>query len=175
MWFVPHQSCSTCKDPRASVHTFKKLMWLLDPQYKDASKKHYKAFDDLFGENTSEIECPSAKIYLVKMEWVRATKPAAAQMEQLSVITGLLQYSCGAPLIPEDHMLSSVFVVRQDVSCADPADKLWIRCWCCTLEPEARINDQKRATYKVVDPVCQECVSSHANRKFLSPGSQCFL
>ena len=68
MWFVPHQSCAMCKDPRASVHTFKKLMWLLDPQYKDASKKHYKAFDDLFGENTSEIECPSAKIHLVKME-----------------------------------------------------------------------------------------------------------
>ena len=124
MWFVPQQSCATCKAPRASVDTFKKLMWLLGPQYKDASKEHYKAFDDLFGENTSEIECPSAKKHLVKMEGVRATKPAAAQMEQLSVITDLLQYSCGAPLIPEDHKLSSVFVVRQDVSCADPVDKL---------------------------------------------------
>ena len=51
------QSCTTCKAPRA----FKKLMWLPDPQYKDASKEHYKAFEDLFGQNNSEIDHPSAK------------------------------------------------------------------------------------------------------------------
>ena len=45
-------------------------------------------------------------------------------MEQLSEITDALQYSCGAPLIPKDHELSGVFVVRQDVSFADPVDKL---------------------------------------------------
>ena len=134
------QSCTTCKAPRASLDTFKKLMWLPDPQYKDASKEHYKAFEDLFGQNTSEIDRPSAKSnvddkskHLMKKEHVHdaieclackkwrcifaATKPTAAQMEQL-------QYSCGAPLIPEDHELSSVFFVRQDVSCADPVDKL---------------------------------------------------
>ena len=54
-----------------------------------------------------------------------ATKPAAAQMEQLSEITDALQYSCGAPLIPEDHELSGVLVVRQDVSCGDRVDKLY--------------------------------------------------
>ena len=45
-------------------------------------------------------------------------------MEQLIEITDALQYSCGAPLIPKDPELSGVFVVRQDVSFADPVDKL---------------------------------------------------
>ena len=126
------QSCTTCKVPR--LDKFKKL-WLPDPQYKDASKEHHKAFEDLFGQNTSEIDRPSAKSnvddkskHLMKKERVRdaiecvaykkwrcifaATKPTAAQMEHLSEITAALQYSCGAPLIPEDHELSGVFVVR---------------------------------------------------------------
>ena len=66
------------------------------------------------------------------------------------------------------HELSGVFVVRQDVSCADPVDKLYyscrkfeeICCWCGALEPEARINDQTRAIYKVVNPVCQVCAAA---------------
>ena len=36
---------------------------------------------------------------------VAATKPTAAQMEQLTEITDALQYSCRASLIPEDHEL----------------------------------------------------------------------
>ena len=44
--------------------------------------------------------------------------------EQLSDIVDTLQYSLGAPLIPKDHELSGVFVVRQDVSFANPVDKL---------------------------------------------------
>ena len=145
------QSCTTCKAPRALLHTFKKLMWLPDPQYKDASKEHYKAFEDLFGQNTSEIDRPSAESnvddkskHLMKKERVRdaiecvackkwrcifaATKPTAAQMEQLSEITDALQYSCGPPLIPEDHELSTIFVVRQYVSCADLVDTLYFSC-----------------------------------------------
>lgn len=58
------QSCASCKAPRASLDAFKKLMWLPDPQYKDASKEHYKAFEDLFGQNTSEIDRPSARSYV---------------------------------------------------------------------------------------------------------------
>ena len=90
---------------------------------------------------------------------VKNKKPTAAQMEQLSEITDALQYSCGAPLIPEDLELSGVFVVRQDVSCADPVDKLYyssrkfeeICCWCGPLEPEARINN--RLLLRVEDTV----------------------
>ena len=28
------------------------------------------------------------------------------------------------------------------------------------MEPEARINDETRATYNVVNPVCQECAAA---------------
>ena len=78
-------------------------------------------------------------------------------MEQLIEITEALQYSCGASLhaIQKDHELSDVFVVRQDVSFADPVDQPQyscrklkeICCWCGALKPEARINDETRAIY----------------------------
>ena len=45
-------------------------------------------------------------------------------MDQLCEITDALQYSCGAPLIPENHKLSGVYIVKQDVSYADSVDKL---------------------------------------------------
>lgn len=55
------QICTTCKAPRASFDTFKKLKWLPDPQYKDPSREHYKSFEDLFGQDISKIDCPTAK------------------------------------------------------------------------------------------------------------------
>ena len=52
-------------------------------------------------------------------------KQLIEKMKQLIEIADALQYSCGAPLIPKDHELSGVFVVRKDVSFADPVDKLY--------------------------------------------------
>ena len=60
-----------------SLDMLEKLMWLPDPQYKDASKQHYKAFEDLFGQSANEIDRSSAKSnvdekskYVTKMERV---------------------------------------------------------------------------------------------------------
>lgn len=55
------QSCATCRAPGASLNTFEMVIWLPDPRYKDASKEHYKASEDLFGQNTNKIDRPSAK------------------------------------------------------------------------------------------------------------------
>lgn len=144
-------------------------MWLPDPQYEDASKEHYKALDRPSGK--SNVDDKSK--HLMKKERVRdaiecvackkwrtifaATKPTAVQTEQLSEMTDALQYSGWARLLPEDH-----------VSCDDPVDKLYylcrkfedICCWCGALGPEARIDDETRAIYKVVNPVCQECAAA---------------
>ena len=80
-------------------------MWLPDPQDKDASKEHYKAFEDSSGRKTSKIDQPSAKPnvddkpkHLLKKERVHdaiecvackkwrcifaATKRTAARMEK---------------------------------------------------------------------------------------------
>lgn len=133
------QSCATCRARRASLDMFGKLMWLPDPQYKDASKEHYKAFEDLFGQNTNEIDRPSAKSnvdekskHVMKKARVRdaiecctcqkwrcifaAAKPSQLQMQQVIEITDTLQYSCGAPFIPDDHPLIDVFVIKRDIS-----------------------------------------------------------
>ena len=88
------------------------------------------------------------------------TKPTAAEMEQLNKITDALQYSCGVSLIPEDDELSSVFVVRQDVSCPDLVDKLCyscrifedICCWCGVLEPEVRGDTPYNGLYGEASP-----------------------
>ena len=99
------------------------------------------------------IECVACKKWRTIFA---ATKPTAVQTEQLSEMTDALQYSGWARLLPEDH-----------VSCDDPVDKLYylcrkfedICCWCGALGPEARIDDETRAIYKVVNPVCQECAA----------------
>ena len=86
------------------------------------------------------IECCTCK------KWrciFAAAKPSELQMQQLSKITDTLQYSCGAPLIADDHPLIHIFFIRQDISSANPVEKLYyschkfddVCCWCWALEP----------------------------------------
>ena len=53
--------CKTCCPPRLPLLEFRQLTWLPDPQFTDAAKEHYKAFDDIFGQNTVEVDRPGAK------------------------------------------------------------------------------------------------------------------
>ena len=53
--------CKTCRPPRLPLLEFRQLTWLPDPQFMDAAKEHYKAFDDTFGQDTVEVDPPGAK------------------------------------------------------------------------------------------------------------------
>lgn len=72
------QSCTTSKTPRASLDTFKKLMWLPDSLYKDALKEHYKAFD----RPSAKSNVDDKSKHLLKEERVRnAIEYVACKME----------------------------------------------------------------------------------------------
>ena len=53
--------CTTCCPPRLPLLEFRQLTWLPDLQFTDAAKEHYKAFDDIFGQDTVEVDRPGAK------------------------------------------------------------------------------------------------------------------
>ena len=173
------QSCATCQAPRVSLDMF-------DMAFSSTIQRCFKgtlqSLKICFAKSNNKIDRTSAKSnaedrskHLMKKERIHecvacktwrcifaVTNATAAQMEQLSEITNAIQYSCG------DHESSGILIVRQDASCADLVDKLYyscrkfeeICCWCGALEPQARINDETRAIYKVVNPVCQERVAA---------------
>ena len=93
---------------------------------KSMKKYHYKAFDDIFGQDTVEVDRPGAKTqenksgkaYFTK-EKVRdavecvscgkwrcvyaPTKPPRASTDQFHQAVDTLMYTCGAPILPEGH------------------------------------------------------------------------
>ena len=143
--------CKTCRPPRLPLLEFRQLTWLPDPQFMDAAKEHYKAFDDIFGQDTVEVDRPvaktqenkSGKAYFTK-EKVRyavecvscgkwrcvyaPTKPPRASTDQFHQAVDTLMYTCGAPILPEGHPVAEIFIVRRDISCSDPVEKQYYSC-----------------------------------------------
>lgn len=181
-------TCKTCHPPRLPLLEFRKLTWLPDPQFTDASKQHYKPFDDIYGEDTVEVHRPgaanqenkTAKPYFTK-EKVRdavecvscgkwrcvysPTKPSRTTTNEFSQAVDSLMYSCGAPILPEEHPLASVFLVREAMSCNDPVERQYyscnkfdlICCKCGITEPDSPLNEKMKNEFKVVNPVCRQC------------------
>lgn len=143
--------CKTCCPPRLPLLEFRQLTWLPDPQFTDAAKEHYKAFDDIFGQDTVEVDRPGAKtqenksgkayftkekvgdavecVSCGKWRWVYApTKPPRASKDQFHQAVDTLMYTCGAPILPEGHPVAEIFIVCQDISCSDPVEKQYNSC-----------------------------------------------
>lgn len=143
--------CKTCCPPRLPLLEFRQLTWLPDPQFMDAAKEHYKAFDDIFGQDTVEVDRPvaktqenkSGKAYFTKEKvgdtvecescgkWrcvYAPTKPPRASKDQFHQAVDTLMYTCGAPILPEGHPVAEIFIVCQDISCSDPVEKQYYSC-----------------------------------------------
>ena len=143
--------CKTCRPPRLPLLEFRQLTWLPDPQFTDAAKEHYKAFDDIFGQDTVEVDRPGAKTqenksgkaYFTKEKvgdavecescgkWrcvYAPTKPPRASKDQFHQAVDTLMYTCGALILPEGHPVAEIFIVCQDISCSDPVEKQYYSC-----------------------------------------------
>lgn len=53
--------CSSCQPPRLSLKIFSSLSWVPDPQQKEDDSSKYKAFNELYGQNTAERQRPKRK------------------------------------------------------------------------------------------------------------------
>lgn len=53
-------TCTICAPPRLPQEVYQRLHFLPDPMLSDTEDGHYKSFDEVFGETTSEKDRPSA-------------------------------------------------------------------------------------------------------------------
>jgi len=89
----------------------------------------------------------------------------------------------GVPILPEGHPESEIFIVLQDISCSDPAEKQYyscknfdlICCRCGSTEPDAPVSkEMKRRVLKLSFHFDRLKLSSKtAFRKFLFHESYC--
>ena len=76
--------CKAYCPPRLPLLEFRQLTWLPDPQFMDAMKDHYKAFDDSFGQGTIEVDHPGAKTQENKSVKACFTKEVCDTVEYVS-------------------------------------------------------------------------------------------
>ncbi|CAB4398619.1 unnamed protein product [Rhizophagus irregularis] len=76
-------------------------------------------------------------------------------------------YSCGAPLFPDDHYLAELLFVRVKISCDTPMEILYYSsrksgnsdiCYHCGTDSDfVDPPDSIRTKYKIIYPLCQRC------------------
>jgi hypothetical protein len=76
-------------------------------------------------------------------------------------------YSCGAPLFPDDHYLAEKLFVRVKISCDTPVEILYYSsrktgnfdiCYYCGAESGfVNPSDILKTKYKIIYPLCQGC------------------
>ena len=76
-------------------------------------------------------------------------------------------FTCSAPILPPDHVLASVAITRDILTCASPLEIPFYTarigrndlCGICGVE-ESFINEALKRKYKTVLPICEECESA---------------
>ena len=76
--------CKAYCPPHLPLLEFRQLTWLPHPQFMDAMKDHYKAFDDSFGQDTIEVDHPGAKTQENKSVKACFTKEVCDTVEYVS-------------------------------------------------------------------------------------------
>ena len=139
---------SCCPPSRLPTEIFSKLKWLPDPTLT-LDKGNYKTFQELYGHDTKDTDCPSMAICrereqepssLFTASKVRGVaqclacdKPRCLYCDKQSiykeneniVILAIESnlYICGSPIFPENHPLSELIRVRHSVSCKSPIER----------------------------------------------------
>lgn len=137
-----------CPPSRLSSEVFSKIKWLPDPTFT-SDKTHYKTFQELYGLETNENDCPSRTLCrereqepssLFTAAKVRGVatclacdKPRCLYCDKQTIykdneniVTLAVEsnlYICGSPIFPESHPLSELIRVRTSVSCKSPIER----------------------------------------------------
>jgi len=145
------KKCSdpTCCPPsRLPSEMFSKIKWLPDPTFT-TDKSHYKTFQELYGTDTDDTDCPSTALRqerekepssLFTAAKVRGVAPCLAcdkprclycdqhttYKENRAIVTLAIEsnfYICGSPIFPESHPLFELIRVRTSVTCNSPIER----------------------------------------------------
>ena len=94
------------------------------------------------------------------------------QKSQFQHIIDEWDYSCGSPLIPEDHALYNVLFVREKITCESPIELAYyssrknftsICYWCGYDQGLVDIPTYMTSKYKFVFPLCNICQAADKN------------
>ena len=161
---------------------------------QDASDQHeFVDFFDLYGKvETTDQDRPSARLSEEKeedkknanclqakrgFELVRCTvcskqrvifskqkQLSQEQRSELNKVTEQIIYSCGSPIVPTSHPLSSHVAIRLALKCSDPvenhyyANSKWPPCCShCSETDDLIVNTELLALFKAVRPICASC------------------
>ena len=150
-----------CSPPRLPEELFKDMKWLPDPLLT-ADKAHYKTFQELYRQDTTECDRPSLAIQREK------------EKEPSSLFTMAIEsnvYVCGSPLFPEHHPLLDKLRIRTNLTCQSPIERSYYSnktlhlpsvCAHCG-EKECTVPQEMQERYKVVLPTCQFCTNKGLN------------
>ncbi len=139
-----------CASPRLPSETISSVHWLPDPTLT-SDKAHFKTFEELYGQETTSADCPSAALQREREKEPSAfftgakvrglapclacDKPRCLYSEKQSTYTEskdivLLAiesnfYVCGSPLFPDSHPLFESIRVRTSVTCESPIERCY--------------------------------------------------
>ena len=163
-----------CTSPRLPLSTFMNLHFIPDPTPKDGDNSKFQQFDEIYGTHTDEIYHPSyvnnvdepIKGLLVKekvrslINCVNCLKPCVVYSDAKRYKADChvilphieeLHYTCGSPLLPEEHRLHSLAVVRQ---------KFDVCIYCGSLQNLQGILANLKESFRMIYPLCNICANS---------------
>ncbi|CAG8511439.1 7326_t:CDS:2 [Cetraspora pellucida] len=144
---------------------FQSLSFIPDPEPLENDNDHYKEFDNVYGQLTSEKFRPSAMNNPVNKD---PNEKNFKENEEIQLQTTLdsLCYTCGSQLLPEDHELSKYLSVRLNITCDSPIESTYFSCrikkldicyWCGESEDLVEPSDKLKAEWKTIYPLCAFC------------------
>lgn len=139
-----------CPPPRSSSETFSSICWLPDPTLA-SDKDNFKTFEDLYGQETKDSDCPSQILHRGREQepssfftaakvrglahCLACDKPRclysdkqAVYTENRSIVDLAIEsnlYVCGSPIFPESHPLFESIRIRTSVTCESPIERAY--------------------------------------------------
>ncbi|CAG8783161.1 5573_t:CDS:2, partial [Racocetra persica] len=123
-----------------------------DIEIEQFFEEHYKEFDDIFGQLTSEKyrlteqkvvnKESQAGVYVNTKIWLLVccdfcgkyrciysdTCLSEDNLEMIAQYLENISYSCGSPIFPDDHLLFEQLHIRQNLTCDSPIERNYYSC-----------------------------------------------
>ncbi|CAG8729741.1 12691_t:CDS:2, partial [Ambispora leptoticha] len=129
-------------------------------------KEHYKEFDELYGQLTSE------KYRLLHQEILNEESQVALGEEDSQTVVQYFEnisYSCGSPILPDSHPLFNQLHIHQNITCDSPIERNYYSSrlkdvdlcyWCGAEDGIIDPSDELKSEFKTIYPLCASCYAN---------------
>ncbi len=158
----------------------------------DLDPDHYQDFNSLYGHNTTERDLPSKKdrhtcqelapdgmlvatrvrdfafcIYCSKLRCIFSQYMLKeSDSDALQIAMETFAYTCGSPIVPEDHPLYNKVFVRMNLTCSSPIEQIYYSCkvehsqicyYCGEDDDLIEPSQEILSKFQIVYPLCKVC------------------